>query len=190
MRLCHLIAMPNHVEHQPSPARTVTLAELEESMAAKRDEVARFEALAEASRRKLDEMEAARRFLFGEAQQVASADLTEAQEAALADEMPTTTVGTVSLAKTPVPKIKHQDQALGALAKNPGEWHRAIDIIDGAVALFPGQKRIERTSISPLLTKMRKAKPEPLVEHQEKERRWRITDAGLRHVADSEIGKR
>lgn len=182
--------MPNHVEHHPSPTRTVTLAELEERMAAQRDEVARFEALAEASRRKLDEMEAARRFLFGKAQQGASADLAEGQKTALAEEAPTTTVRTVSLAKTPAPKIKHQDQALAVLAEKPMEWQRAIDVIERAVTLFHGQKRIERTSISPLLTKMRKAKPEPLVEHQEKERRWRITDAGLRHVADSEIGKR
>ncbi len=182
--------MPNHSEHQLSPARTVTLAELDARMAAQRDEVARFEELAEASRRKLDEMEAARRFLFGEAQEAASVDLAEGQETVAAEGRPAATARPVSLAKTPVPKIKHQDQALGALAKTPGEWQRAIDIINGAVTLFPGQKRIERTSISPLLTKMRKAKPEPLVEHQEKERRWRITDAGLRHVANSEIGKR
>lgn len=181
--------MPNHVEHQPSPARTVTLAELEERMAAQREEVARFEGLADASRRKLDEMEAARRFLFGEAQEGASADLADGQNTALAEESPTT-VRKVSLAKTPVPKIKHLDQALAVLAGKPEEWQRAIDIIDGAVTLFPGQKRIERTSISPLLTKMRKTKPEPLVEHQERERRWRITDAGLRYVAASGIGKR
>jgi len=178
--------MPNHLEHQPSLARTVTLAELEERIAVQREEVIRLEALTQTSRKALGEMEAVRRFLFGEAQEAASTARSEEPETQSSDEGPVASIRKVSLAKTPEPKIKHLDQVLAVMSESPEEWRRAIDIIDRAVALFPKQKRIERTSISPLLTKMREAK---LVEHQAKERRWRIAAAGLTQVAASGIVK-
>ena len=69
--------------------------------------------------------------------------------------------------------------SLAVLAEAPDTGLMAIEIIDGARERFPNAKRIERTSLSPLLAKMASSEEhEALVVHHKDEARWSLTPAG------------
>lgn len=171
---------PMHDDHDPHLPKSVTvvLEDLRRQIAAEREGIGglerqkiALESQIEGRRQRLVELEVTCRILFGGGPPSGGGG----------GGSPSQSAGRVSLAKPSVstpPKVTHKHQSLTVLDGAPPEGMLAVEVIDGAVEQFPGQTRIERTSISPLLAKMANMKPEPLVEHLKETSRWRITEAG------------